>query len=268
VPLRGSPVSLDAPGSETVMRALERRFKVTTRYGGGFVQSIDGLSGGSQGGRPVDWFYYVNGIEASKGAASTSLHRGDVVWWDHHDWGATQRIPAVVGAFPEPFRHGVSGRRLPVRVECAAGADADCSRVEDALGHIGAVPGEAPLETRAGDEVLRVLVGPWPALRVDFAARLLDRGPGASGVYARFSPDGHRLSVLDPQGHVARTLGPGTGLIAATRDGDSPPVWIVTGTDAKGIGVASRSLTEDALRDRFAVAISNDLPISVPLVAP
>ena len=28
------------------------------------------------------------------------------------------RVPAIVGAFPEPMRHGIEGKRLPVRVEC------------------------------------------------------------------------------------------------------------------------------------------------------
>src|ERR1700728_475086 len=57
------------PGSQTVMRMLERSFRVGTRYGGGFVQSIDGRSGSSA---HLDWFYYVNGIEAPQGAATTS----------------------------------------------------------------------------------------------------------------------------------------------------------------------------------------------------
>src|ERR1700740_1340992 len=47
------------PGSETVMRMLERSFPITTRYGGGFVQSIDGLGPSSP---QTDWFYYVNGV--------------------------------------------------------------------------------------------------------------------------------------------------------------------------------------------------------------
>ena len=54
------------PGAETVMTMLERSFRVSTSYGGGFVDSIDGRSGGS-GER--DWFYYVNGLLAPKGAA-------------------------------------------------------------------------------------------------------------------------------------------------------------------------------------------------------
>ena len=266
VSLPGSPVTFEAPGGETAMRALERHFHVTTRYGGGFVQSIGGLAGGRAGDRPVDWFYYVNGIEAPRGAASTGLHGGDVVWWDRHDWGTAQRVPAVVGSYPEPFAHGVGGQRLPARVDCAEGADDACHEVEQLLGKTGQVAAEAPVGTRAGEEVLRVLVGPWPALRSDFAARLLDRGPAASGVYARISADGRRISGLDPQGHVVRTFGPGTGLIAATRDGDQPPVWIVTGTDAAGLALAARSLTVDALRNKFAVALHDDLPVGLPVV--
>jgi hypothetical protein len=268
LPLRGSPVSLDAPGGETAMRALERRFPVSTRYGGGFVQSIDGLAGGTQAGRPVDWFYYVNGIEAPRGAASTALSRGDVVWWDRHDWGAAQRVPAVVGSFPEPFAHGIDGRRLPVRVECAAGADSECNEVEQRLAAVGAVPGESALGTRAGDELLLVLVGPWPALKSDFAARLIGQGPGASGVFGVPAPDGRTIRVLDQRGRTVRTLGPGTGLIAATATEGQPPVWIVTGTDAVGLALAARSLTADALHDRFAVALRNSVPIALPQVRP
>src|SRR3712207_1269915 len=46
----------------TVMRFLRSEFKVETRFGGRFVQSIDGLEGQGEGGRR-DWFYWVNGIE-------------------------------------------------------------------------------------------------------------------------------------------------------------------------------------------------------------
>lgn len=49
-------------GQETVMSLLMRNYQVGTRYSGGFVQSIDGLSGGQEASRPVDWFYYVNGV--------------------------------------------------------------------------------------------------------------------------------------------------------------------------------------------------------------
>ena len=115
----GSATEQSIPGSQTVMRMLERSFKVTTRYGGGFVESIDGQAGSSS---RLDWFYYVNGIEATLGAAGTSVHYGDRIWWDLHDWTATDSIPAVVGSFPEPFVHGINGRRFPVTLECATDA--------------------------------------------------------------------------------------------------------------------------------------------------
>ena len=51
---------------------------VKVRYGGRFVQSIDGLEGGGAGGS-VDWFYFVNGFESDVGAAEYSLSPGDVV---------------------------------------------------------------------------------------------------------------------------------------------------------------------------------------------
>src|SRR4051794_23580182 len=57
---------------ETVMRLLESKRKVKTSYGGKFVDSIDGLATRSAGGRS-DWFYFVNGIEASVGAADRTL---------------------------------------------------------------------------------------------------------------------------------------------------------------------------------------------------
>ncbi|MFL5847010.1 MAG: DUF4430 domain-containing protein [Solirubrobacteraceae bacterium] len=264
--LKGSPAEVQAPGDETAMRALQRGFDVKTRYGGGFVQSIEGLSGGREGGRPFDWFYYVNGVEAPKGAASTKLHRGDVVWWDRHDWGATNRIPAIVGAFPEPFDHGIDGEKLPARVECAEGYDDVCGEVQKQLGAVGVVAGEAALATRGGEHLIRVVVGPWEQVRTDFTLRLIGKGPADSGVYAIPTDDGKQIAVLDPTGKTVRTLGPGTGLIAASAVENEPPVWVVTGTDDAGIAMAARALTTDALRGKFAIALQDDVPIALPQV--
>ncbi|MCW2991617.1 MAG: hypothetical protein JWM73_2211 [Solirubrobacterales bacterium] len=266
--LKGSPTEAEAPGGETAMRALQRSFDVKTRYGGGFVQSIDGLAGGTAGGRPVDWFYYVNGIEAPRGAASTELHRGDVVWWDRHDWGAASRVPAIVGAFPEPFDHGIGGERLPTRLECSDSSQDACGIVAQELAKVGVIAGQAALETRGGEQLLRVVVGPWPEVRRDFTLGLIAKGPGASGVFAKPSDDGRQIAVMDPRGRVVRTLGAGTGLIAASATGSDPPVWVVTGTDAAGIAMAARALTTDALRGKFAVALQDDVPIALPQVGP
>jgi hypothetical protein len=150
---------------ETVMRLLQRNFTVETKYGGGFVQEIDGVSGGRAKGRQVDWFYYVNGVEASNGAADHKLSPGDRVWWDHHDWGGAQRIPAVVGAFPEPFASGIGGKKLPIRLVCLGDAARSCDEVEERLQQAGIKAiARSNLEQSVG-EVLRVLVGAWPDVR-------------------------------------------------------------------------------------------------------
>ena len=102
--------------------------------------------------------------------------------------------------------------------------------------------------------MLRVKVGVWADLRRDPAVRRLEEGPRASGVYARPSAAGDALALLDPEGETVRTLGPGSGLVAATTLGGEAPTWIVTGTDAVGLAAAAAQLEEDALsgplRDR------------------
>jgi Domain of unknown function (DUF4430) len=255
-----------ASEGDTVMRVLQGAYDVKTRYGGGFVQEIDGVAGGRRSGRPVDWFYYVNGIEASEGAASRKLEPGDRVWWDHHDWGAAMRIPAVVGSYPEPFLSGPQGKKLPIRVECATSARDQCREVRERLSDAGAkVGGIGTRGTRAGPEVLRVLVGTWNEVRVDPAARRIEAGPKVSGVFARPAGSGRSIELLDPRGRPVRTLGQSAGLVAATRFVDQAPTWVVTGTDDVGVAAAAGALVEARLKDHFAVALENGREVPLPL---
>jgi hypothetical protein len=251
----GSVSARRTAGSETVMRFLERNFHVQTRYGGGFVQAINGLAGGLAGGRRIDWFYYVNGLEAGQGAAATVVRRGDRVWWDRHDWGAAMRVPAVVGSFPEPFRSGVGGKRLPVRLECAGSAGAACQVVAERLRAVGVPAARAAPGAPVGGKSLRVLVGAWSVLRGDPVTRELDAGPVRSGVYARFDGGGTRLVVLDARGAPASAFAHNAGLVAATRYADQEPTWLVTGVDQGGVLAAARALDEPSLHNRFALAV-------------
>ncbi len=252
------------PGSETVMRMLERSFRVGTRYGGGFVQSINGLG---PTGPDTDWFYYVNGVLAAKGAAGTAVHAGDHIWWDLHDYTATQTIPAVVGSFPEPFVNGIGGKRYPVTIECANDVSAACKRVTAAMNaaHVPAAP--QLLGTGSGPDTLGIVVGTWNEIRSQVAAELVAYGPGASGVYARFVDHGAGLALLNASGRVARTLGAGAGLIAATGDQSSVPTWMITGTDVAGVTAAARALTAQTLHNHFALAVAGSTVLPVPLQA-
>ena len=246
--------------SDTVLRVLDRNAEVATRYGGGFVQSIDGLAGTASGGRTSDWFFYVNGIESPIGSAQYDLSGGDRIWWDYRDWTAAMRVPAVVGSWPEPFAHGFQDDHWPASIDCHT-APATCQLVASKLASAGA------RTASAGGDSIDVEVGPWNAIlsRTPEMA-LLAQGPERSGVFARFGL-GRRpiLDLLNERGEIAGSIGKGGGLVAALRDGDDPPVWVVTGTDDKGVAAAA-GLLGDQLRNHYAVATQPGAgPIGVPV---
>jgi hypothetical protein len=242
--------------SDTVIRLLDRNADITTRYGGGFIQSIDGLAGGQSGGRRSDWFFYVNGIESPIGSAEYDPSGGDRIWWDYRDWTAAMRVPAVVGSWPEPFVNGFDGKRWPAAVICKT-AQTICGRVATALHSAGAewAPIPETVGVAAPSGTIEVDVGAWRRIRSGAVARLLAEGPDRSGVFARFVNSASRplLEVLNQQGQPAGSIGKGGGLIAALRPGGGPPTWVVTGTDAKGVAAAA-NLLGDALRHHYALA--------------
>jgi hypothetical protein len=261
------PVDVEVSESDTVMRVLDREAEIETRYGGGFVQAIEGLAGSQAGGRPHDWIFYVNGLWSPVGAAEYGLRGGEAIWWDYRDWSASNRVSALVGSWPHPFVGGYEGERRPTAIECRGGGQA-CAEARGRLRDAGAT-----LVAVGAEGAIRVLVGPWARLRSDPIAADLESGPGVSGVYAELAPrdgpapEGERfeLSALDAGGEPARAFGPGAGLVAATRRGGSPPVWMVTGPTARGALAAAQSLDRAALRDRYALAVEGDESIPLPV---
>jgi hypothetical protein len=255
-------------GEETVMSLLMRNASVGTSDGGGFVQSIDGHAAGQQGYEPVGWFYFVNGVQAPKGAAATVVRSRDRVWWDLHDWSQSEEAPAVVGSFPAPFTTGIEGKRLAVSVECVSPDSQPCRTVSARLRALGVRAGVGAIDSRGKPGTLRVLVGEWIAIRDAGDVRTIEAGPRASGVYARFSAGGTRLSVLDERGRTVAAFGAGAGLIAATRHGEDAPVWVVSGTDEAGVRRAAGAFDADDLHDRFALALdSTGASVSAPSTA-
>jgi Domain of unknown function (DUF4430) len=163
---RGSEVVLSTtvPAGISALEALRRKTDVETRYGGRFVQAIDGIEGDIAGQH--DWFYFVNGYEADISAADYELHDGDVLWWDHRSWEGEMRQPAVVGAFPEPFLHGWGGKKRPAVVRGPPGevsqgiaelVGADVNEALEGANELVLVPGSgfrARLEGSPGDPVV------------------------------------------------------------------------------------------------------------------
>ena len=254
---RAARSSETIPAGETVMRLLQRTFEVETRYGGGFVQSIDGVGGGRRGGRPVDWFFYVNGIEADSGAAARRLAR---------------RRPRVVGP-PRLGRRDAhpGGRRLVpgavrVRAEGQAGAGADrvrarraarvrarcATRLEDVgRDRSAASRRSAPRRARRCCGCSSA-AGPTSAATRPRAGSSRGRRPPASS--RGRPPRATASSCSTPRGDAVRTLGAGAGLVAATSYLDQQPTWVVAGTDDVGRrrrgGRAERDAAARPLRGR------------------
>lgn len=252
----------DLTESDTVMRALEGSAEITTRYGGGFVQSIEGLEAQESVSGSRDWLYYVNGVEATVGAADYRLRGGEAVWWDYHDWSAVAAgAPAVVGSWPQPFLGGYDGKRHPVAIECLGGGEA-CGAVREKLESAGVT-----VAASSPDDAIRVLVGPWARVREDPAAAQIEDGPRASGVFADFQSrgGGYVLRGFGEDGEVESAFGATAGLVAATRRFDAPPVWVVSGPAAAGVLAAADLLDAADLRDRYAVAVEAGERTPLPL---
>jgi hypothetical protein len=112
--------------------------------------------------------------------------------------------------------------------------------------------------------VLRIEVGKWTDLRRLQDLDVLEKGPNASGVFARFSADGS-LELLDASGKSARQAPPGTGLVAAILPPDQQPLWVVTGVDEAGVARAVTLLDKVKLRNAYAVAALPSGPARLPL---
>ena len=245
----------DPSESDTVIRALDTEAEVETRFGGAFVQSIDGLAGGEEDGRKVDWFFYVNGIESSSGAADVTVEPGDEIWWDHRDWTDVMRVPAVVGSFPEPLAQASAEKPEPVSLECA--------EAEEACAAAGERLAEADVDFENAD--LGHGRGPVPGARrtvgrpaEDETAALLEEGPARAVCLWRLSrPEGQagRSRACDATASPNDVLAewwPGRRV----RPGEDPPVWVVDrdrrdgprrAVARAGRGVAARPLRASAV---------------------
>ncbi len=205
----GSEVILTTtvPAGLTVLQALDREADIETRYGGRYVQAIEGVEGSLA--RQQDWFYFLNGIEPDVGAAEVRLRPGDVAWWDFRSWAEQMEAPIVVGAFPEPFLHGFDGRTRPADVQ-APPELADAATALEALLAVSAGAGEPNvfvLEVRDGTTgaTLRAERGPANDAPARFVLSGSLEAVRAAALTIAGSPDAvrfHYSAEFDGQGRV------------------------------------------------------------------
>jgi hypothetical protein len=147
-------VEAEVEAGQTLMRALAAEAEVETRYGGRYVQSVNGLEGDL--GAQRDWFWFVNGYEGDRSAAAYRLRDGDVAWLDFRRWEREGEARVVVGAFPEPFLHGFDGKTRPAVVRFE-GARTRATRLARTIGADSVEPLGTPVP--AGANVLEVRDG-------------------------------------------------------------------------------------------------------------
>lgn len=228
-----------APG-QSAMNALRRVTRVGTAYGGRFVSSIDGLSGDPSAGDA--WLYFVNGIQADRGATAYTLHPGDREWWDYRYWTDLIQVPVAIGAWPEPFVHGFGGRVAPVSVT-------------------GPCSGQLATALRAAGATVTTRTSPYRVVVQTFgqaAAALspsLQQGRGLT-VYL----DGGAVMVY--RGHGGARPQPGArGLIVGFQpsggSGSSAEV-LVAGADRPAACAAAHTLAADPAAVHLDYAVATD----------
>ncbi|MBI4897924.1 MAG: DUF4430 domain-containing protein [Actinobacteria bacterium] len=240
----------------TAMRQLQATAKVATSYGGRYVTAIEGRSQDLAAGR--DWLFYVDGVEAKRGAADTDLHAGQFVQWDLHDWRGLREDKAIVHAFPQPLR------AYGVRLTCLAGARPACDTARRKLLAAGVV-----INGSAARATVTMIVGTAAAIVKSGKLPQLVESPATNGLLASFAKlgDGYELRTVDQHGRAATTLKAGSGLISAAGSGDAI-TWVVTGVDTRGTENAARRLTARDLNGAFAIATEGDRAVRLPMPGP
>lgn len=117
----------------SVIDALKKVAVVETKYGEGFIDSIDGLKSEFGSGKKLDWFYYVNGFSPNFAANQYFLQEGDKVQFDFHDWSYQLHIPAYLGEFPEPLKNGFNGKTFPTTIVFSPEFEAKAKQLQQFL---------------------------------------------------------------------------------------------------------------------------------------
>ncbi|MFY0546179.1 DUF4430 domain-containing protein [Brevibacillus sp. H7] len=279
----GAATVLDKPipiqSGETVMDVLKRSgLELKTGYGGGFVESLGGLASqyrpGDTTSKKLDWFFYVNGLTADVGAAEYPVNAGDVVWWDYHNWDYAISTPAVIGAYPHPFRPRAEGETpVPLVIMAAKGFEAQAEHVAKSVhsvrrDEVKTLPWDEQLLSR---ESAFILVGDAKGLLSSAFIRELWQAKQNQGLFAGLTTEG--IDAIDVFGQVkARYNESGTGLLLATvHPVTRYPIWIVSGTDGEGVEQAAKRLektseNQTSLSGFFGAIVNGQQIVRLPVV--
>lgn len=238
------PLEKDANGLDFSAMYLD----VETAYGGSFINGINGTVSGYTGHGihkiKKDWFLYVNGVLSSCGAGDYKLKKGDVVWWDYHDWGENAFTPVMLGAFPRPFSHQLEIVFSPAGEDYAQ----NLAQKLTARGLTG-------VEVKPfSDEVVFhrsnpvIIVGVWGELSEYGDINSLNKNYRKAGIFCRFDSAGLRPvnTHFQEAGDIYTTA---SACISATGTGagDKNPLGLVIAYDEAGLDKAVKLLGDGGI---------------------
>ncbi len=264
---------IEIEADTSAMAALQMVADVETKYGGGYVGAINGISSESgEADKKKDWFFYVNGIASNLGARDYILQNGDVEHWDFRDWSYQQFIPAIIGDFPQPFLSGYLDKKKSTLVvyepAFSTGAEALAAMMQEyGIAEVSAIRSDLLADEAKENSNLIII-----AARENPLISELNKVHKKLGFFVYLEPDG--LTVLDAEGNPSIKPGESCGLIQATQNPWNPGgvgsgesvVWIVTGFDDDGVKRAVAALLEnqDSLRHAFAAVIDKGQVVKIP----
>lgn len=251
--------------------ALENVAIVETKYGGGFIEAINGIRSQYSGAKTKnDWFFYVNGMSANVGVLDYKLCDGDVEHWDFHDWSFHAFIPATIGDFPQPFLGGYQGKILATIIVYDENFQAPALDLMSKLRKLGVENVRAQVATELSSQDKEranlILLG-----TEDFDLISELNGNNKLGFYIYFEEG--KAVVHDSRGNKTQYESD-CGIIQATQNLWNPKgvgacenvVWMVSGTDESQVRNAINALANhhEEFRYAYAAVITGEEVIKVP----
>ena len=247
--------NLQIEGGESSVDVLFEIANVTTTYGGGYVQSIDGIKSqyNSETGVKKDWLYYVNGILASVGAGLYKPYPNDIIHWDYHDWVEDKAVTAIIGSYPEPFLHGYNGNIIPTIIIYSDDFYDTAIDLQNSLEKLGVSTSKKSFKDLTENEKQShnlILIGTYENDLIEN----LNSNSDQLGWFVKYEND--YITTFDKTGKTS-SMFEQAGVICATQNIWNPKgnwhcenvIWVVSG------------LTYDDVRSAANLLISNDLDI-------
>jgi len=262
---------LDFAKDTSIMEIMEENLEIEKAYGGGFVNSINGLKSGftdSKDKKKLDWFYYINGNLAQVGADDYYLSSEDTIVWDYHDWSNEEYISSIIGAYPNNFTKGVEGSVLKSEIRYSKEFKEDSENISEFLKEKGL----KQLEKKElndkdieNEEINTIVIGSWDEVsNIKYINDIYNTEK--NGLF--FSIDNDAIKALDYDKKASKEYKKGAVITSIPKGyGTYSNLWIVTGNDENSIKNAAKLLYEnpEKIKGKISVLVSGSEILNIPM---